>query len=236
VPRETVEIFLSEEDPYYGGAQFLAGIAYPDPLDKNERNLFLHSLVRWTLEERVRLDPDWAQAAQLIRPAYFSGEQKQIDSALKRGTKKLNHRIAVAKFIVVPHLRTIDTGRLTKVHGLNPSINNMSHEVMGFLDWHGDSQATVKSKIWKPSRPVAHAASAYVVWYEILWEKWGRNPAANKQLGFLMLPEYVKEVVEISEIFRAQLSQITQFIIREEETIQFVVVNLESDEQPVPQS
>jgi hypothetical protein len=236
MPRETIEIVLSEVDPYYAGAQFLAAIAYPDPLDKNERDRFMQAVVRWTLGQRVELDPDWARGPQLIRPAYFSGPERPFHSALKRGVKKLNHRIAVAQFIVMPHLRAIDAGRLKRVKGFYPSINNMTHVVMEFLNWHGDSQATVKSKIWKPSRPVAHAAAAYVVWHQILWKKWGRNPDVNKQLAFLMLPEYVDEVVGISEIFREQLQQISQFTIREDETVQFVVVNLEAIEQPVPPS
>ena len=52
---------------------------------------------------------------------------------------------------------------------------------------------------------------AYVIWNEVLWKKWGRNPDADKQLAFLLLPELVEEVVEIAEEVRQQLFQIQQF-------------------------
>ena len=79
MPRETIEITLTEVDPYMPGAKLIAAIAYPDPLDQNERDLFMQAIVRHTLEKRISLHTQWAQEPQLIRPAYFSGEEKQID-------------------------------------------------------------------------------------------------------------------------------------------------------------
>ena len=87
MPRETIEITLSEADPYMPGAMLIAAIAYPDPLDKSERDIFMQAIVRHTLEKRIRLHPQWAQEPQLIRPAYFSGEEKLIDASLRREIK-----------------------------------------------------------------------------------------------------------------------------------------------------
>jgi hypothetical protein len=158
----------------------------------------------------------------LIRPAYFSGEEKQINASLRRGNTKLKHRFAAAQFFLIPHLRAVETGRpLQKVEGFEPTVNNMALQVLNFLDWKGDNQATVKTQIWKPSRPVSHAAAALIVWNEVLWAKWGRNPNVDKQLALCMLPEFVEEVVEISEYYRSMLPEIKQFTIREEETVKF---------------
>jgi hypothetical protein len=222
MPRETIEITLSELDPYISGAQFHAVVAYPHPLDKNEREKFAQAIVRWTLERRMELHSEWAQDFQLIRPAYFSGSEKEHDSILKRGMKRLEHRLAAAQFIVMPHLRAIDTGRPQKVDGFVPTVNNTTILAGAYLGMKSGSQATVKSKVWKPSKPVVHAACAYVVWHQILWDKWGRNPKADKELAFLILPEMVEEVVEIAEIFRGQLADISQFKIQDNETIRFV--------------
>lgn len=225
MPRETIEITLTEVDPYMPGAKLIAAIAYPDPLDQNERDLFMQAIVRHTLEKRIILHTQWAQEPQLIRPAYFSGEEKQIDASLRRGNKKLKHRLAAASFFLIPHLRAIETGqRLQKVQGFEPTVNNMAHQVLDFLDWKGDSHSTVKTQVWKPSRPVAHAAAALIVWKEVLWEKWGRNPKVDKQLALCILPEYVQEVVEISEYYRSMLPEIKQFTIRDEETVKFSTV------------
>jgi hypothetical protein len=222
MPRETIEIVLTELDPYSAGPTFFAAIAYPDPKDKLERSRFMQAISRHTLEKRIELHSEWAQTPQLIRPAYFSGPEKLIDACLRRGNKKLKHRLAAAQFILMPHLRAIDTGHLEKVGGFEPTVNNMAHQILDFMDWHGDSASTVKSKIWKPSRPVVHAAAALVVWHQVLWEKWGRNPNVDKQFALCILPQYVEEVVQISEEFRAQLSDIKQFTIRDDETIKFV--------------
>src|SRR4051812_47638790 len=110
MPRETIEITLTEMDPYMPAAKLIAAIAYPDPLDKKERDLFMQAIVRHTLEKRIVLHSEWAQAPQLIRPAYFSGAEKQIDASLRRGNKKLKHRLAAASFFLIPHLRAIETG------------------------------------------------------------------------------------------------------------------------------
>jgi hypothetical protein len=221
MPRETIEIVLDELDPYQSGALFFAVLAYPDPRDKNERGRFMQAFVRRTLEQRMELHKDFAQDFQIIRPAYFSGSDREHRAILARGTKRLQGRFAVARFIAMPHFREIDTGRPTRVESLLPTVNNMAVLAALHLKMSEESFTTVKSKIWKPSKPIIHAATAYIVWDEILWEKWGRNPKVDRQLAFLILPEYVGEVAEISEEFRSQLAVIKQFTILEEETIRF---------------
>jgi hypothetical protein len=224
MPRETIEIVLTELDPYQSGALFLATVAYPDSTLVKERNRFSQALVRWTLEWRIDHDEKWSQDYQVLRPAYFSGDEKQYANTLKRGTKQLNFALTAAQFMAMPHLRKIDTGYLENVESLEPMVYNMSILAADHLGWGPGSYSNFKANAWGPSKPVIHAAAAYVVWQQVLWEKWGRNPKANKNLAFLMLPEYVKEVVAISEEFRAQLKEITQFKIRDEETIQFTTV------------
>jgi hypothetical protein len=100
----------------------------------------------------------------------------------------------------------------------------MAHQVLDFLDWKGDSHSTAKTQVWKPSRPVAHAAAALIVWKEVLWEKWGRHPKVDKLFALCMLPEYVAEVIDISEYYRSMLPDIQQFTIRDEETVKFSAV------------
>jgi hypothetical protein len=97
MPRETIEIVLTELDPYQSGALFLATVAYPDSTLVKERNRFSQALVRWTLEWRIDHDEKWSQDYQVLRPAYFSGDEKQYANTLKRGTKQLNfaHRGAI---------------------------------------------------------------------------------------------------------------------------------------------
>jgi hypothetical protein len=218
---ETIEITLSSLDPYQGGARFFAAIAYPDPQDQKAQDLFFQAIIRWTLEQRIALHHEWAQSLQALRPVYFSGPDQQHDAILKRGRKRLAERMAVAQYIVLPHLRAIDTGRKAKVDGFEPTVNNMAVLAGSSLGLDSGSQATVKQRFWRPTKPVAHAVCAYIVWDTVLWKMWERNPNADRQLAFLLLPEMVEEVVEVSEIFRGQLQEITQFKIQEHEIIRF---------------
>jgi hypothetical protein len=219
-----IEIILSEVEPYQSGARFFAAIGYPD--DVEQRQLYFQAIVRYAIDRWMDLDEHWASGLRRIRPVYFSGSDKQQQSILRRGNKRVHERLAAAQFFLLPHLRAIDTGRSQKVESYEPTVGNMAILTMNFLGMQGDSQATVKHRIWKPTKLVAHAMCAYVVWHQILWEKWGRNPKADKKLAFLLLPEMVQEVVEVSEVFRSQLAQIQQFKIREQETIRFTTLRL----------
>jgi hypothetical protein len=181
MPRETIEITLSNLDPYRSGATLLGIIAYPDPRDKNERDAFTQTLVRLAILRRIEVDPDWAKGPQVIRPAYFTGSDVLHSSVLRRGTKKLNQRLAIAKFLVIPHLRAIDTGKTARQDGYAATVENMSILAGNFLGLSSGSAKTVQSRLWKPSKPIVHAMCAYVIWNEVLWKKWGRKRARPKR-------------------------------------------------------
>jgi hypothetical protein len=217
MPRETVEIVLSEVDPYRGGALFLAALAYPDPRELHRRKLFAQAMIRWTLETRIACDPDWAGTDQIIKPGYFSGDQKLIDSWVKQGWKKLSQRFAAANAIAIPHFRAVETGRFERVEGFSGRVNDLAILGAVNLGMSEGSASTFKSRFWAPSRPVIHAATAYLAWHENV----GLKPETDKTFAFLMVPEFVEDVVSLSEDYRAQLKDIEQFTIREENTIAF---------------
>ena len=223
MPRETINITLSEMDPYRSGAHFFAIVAYPDPRDRNERDTFAQTLVRQTLMRRIELHREWAEAPQVVRPGYFSGSDAQHASVLNRGAKNLNRRLAAAQYLVLPHLRAIDTGtKRAERGGLKATVENMSILATDFLGMKSESVKTFQSRYWNPSKPVVHAMCGYIIWHQVLWKKWGRKLDVDKQLAFLILPEYVEEVVQIAEEIRLQVPQIRQFKIPESDTIQLV--------------
>jgi hypothetical protein len=221
MPRETIEIVLTEEDPYQSGAYFLAVLAYPDPFDEHQRDRFMQSLIRWAILERVSVDPEWAQQRQPVRPVVFTGQDAQHERNLRLGSTLLNKRFAAAQFILMPHLYAASTGRLPTVDGFYPTVKNMAFKTMDLLGWEGNQTSTLMTKVWKPTRPVAHAASAFVYWHEELYEEFGHEPNVDKRLAFLLFPKMVEEVVKVSERFRSLLPQIDQFCICDTETIEF---------------
>lgn len=222
MPSETVEIVLSDLSPYESGAMYFAVVAYPSPDDKNERERFYRAVIRWTIERRMTIDPKWAGSPQFMKPAYFSISQKQSDATLNRGMKQLIRRLTISHHMAVPHLRAIDTGKEQTVgeYKFAPTVENMALLAADALGMSPKSVPTIKSKNWAPSKPVLHAAAAFWVWHEILWDRLKR-PKIDKTMAFLMMPELVEEVVEYSEIFRQQLLTVKKFTIRESETIHF---------------
>lgn len=240
MPHKVVEISLSEADPYWSGALYFAVLAYPT--DEERRGRFQQSLIRWTLNRRIEMDREWAEGLQLIRPAYFSGSDELHDNALRQGNKILRRRQVVARNLVLPHLRGLDTGRVHRVKGLMPTVGRMLTVVADELGIDVASVATIASRDWRPLKPVAHAVCAFMIWDNILWEMWDRKPDVDRQLAFLMLPEYVAEVAEIAEHFRSQLcdpnnfKKRDDFRIREEDTIQIVTRWTEAAAQSVAKS
>ena len=224
MPREDIEITLSEADPYWSGALYFAVLAYPDPLEKEQRDRFHHAIIRWTLHRRMAMDEQWAQQLQLVRPVYFS-DPGDLNHAriLNNGNKRLNRRQLIARRVVLPHLRKFDTGRTHKVEGFVPTFANMIALATAELGLQEGSVDTVANRDWRPIKPVAHAICAYYVWSHILWTMWGRKKVVDRQLAFLMLPEYVEEVVEIAEHFRPQVCEIAEFNVREKETVRLLV-------------
>jgi hypothetical protein len=169
----------------------------------------------------MALDAKWRNELQLIRPAYFSGSNKVQDKILKEGNKHLKRRQIICQQVVLPHLRSFDTGRVHRVDGGAPNFERTLVRATAELGLSEKSYDTVASRYWKPLKPVAHALCAYIVWSEILWNMWERKSDVDRELAFMMLPEYVAEVVEIAEHFRTQVCQIKDFKIPENNTIRF---------------
>jgi len=216
MPRETIRISLSNPFLPEPGAIFLSTLAYPDRLDAIAREEFRLSLCRQAVLTRCEVDPGWAMTPQIIRPDIFSGPDSDWDNAYNRGRKKLEHRYIAAAFIALPHL-VARFGGPKEFEGYNVTVQNMSYLAMDFMGWEGDSESTLKSKIWGPSRPVVHAAAAYIQWAfepeEVL------PPIEQRILAF---PEALEGILKRSEIFRLGLPLVQQFTIKEEDTIQFL--------------
>src|SRR2546429_4480545 len=162
MPCETIRLHLSTPTPE-PGAMFLSKLAYPDPVDAIARDEFMISLCRWIIRTGCEVAPDWAITPQLMRPAVFVGPDREWHKAFNRGANKLRDRFIAAGFIVYPHMLAL-AGITQRFDGYTATVQNMSQLAMEYMGWDGDSEATMKSRIWGPSRPVAHAALAAMMW------------------------------------------------------------------------
>jgi hypothetical protein len=194
------------------------------------------SLCRKAVLTKCKIDPAWAMIPQPIRPDVFAGPDSDWDNAYNRGVKKLEHRYIAALFIALPHL-IARFGGPKEFQGYNVTVQNMSYLAMDFMGWEGDSESTVKSRIWGPSRPVVHAAAACIL--EALASREVKEAMeAIEDPGVFSLfltcpltlfltypltyPETLEGIVTRSEGIRLGLAVVPQFRVKEEETIQFL--------------
>jgi hypothetical protein len=165
-------------------------------------------------------DQKWANTPQLIRPDAFVASDRAAHKAMQQGINKLKHRLIAALFIALPHFNR-QFGNIKTFAGYNVNVQNMSYLAMDAMNWRGDSESTLKSKIWGPSRSVVHAALPLALWAI----DFGEAPAKVQEvanLAFLLLPKHLQKILKQSEIIRVNLPLIKQFRIKEEDTIQFL--------------
>jgi len=82
--------------------------------------------------------------------------------------------------------------------------------------------STVTSRVCGPVKTHRSCATALHVWETFYWQKEGRKPNVNTRVAMIEYwPNYVAEIVAISEELRAMLPQITQFRIHESDTVKF---------------
>ena len=220
MPRETIRINVSSLESYEAGAIFFSVMAYPDPVDVSEREKFRKSLCRHFIMTRASLDGDWGAKNQPIKPIYFLEEEKVAHSTLKRGLTKLRHRVNTATFLTLPKFAGLE-----RVEGLPTSIKEMSVLAMPELGMKGETASTYKSKIWKPSRPVTHAAAAFVALSRYFFEESDWSGTFQTMVyWFLLYPDDFQELLLLAEKFRQEVGNIGGFPIPEDETIQFLAV------------
>ncbi len=236
MPREIVRINVGSKFPVEVAARFFATIAYPD--NPNERERYHLALCHWCVLMRVKGDPDvtgaegdpdFASKLLYIVPAIFVASDHDCVRALKRGSEKLLQRIAAARWLVMPHLRDEKLKPLQVVKGgefIIPTVNKMTLVAMKELGWTGKAESipTFKSKIWAPSRAVAHAAAAFVF---ACYHAARIFPVAQQVDAYFFKacfehPSTIETLIRKAEGYRLKLAEIEQFKIKEEETVQIL--------------
>jgi hypothetical protein len=178
---------------------------------------------------RVQGDCEFGSKLLPIVPAILVSSDCDCLRFFKRGNKKLIHRVATARWLVMPHLRKekLKPLRIKKDREfIVPTINKMTLVAMEQLGWTGKAKSipTFKSKIWAPSRPVVHVAAAYAL---ACYYADRIFPVEQQADGYFFkfcfeAPSTIAALIRKSEAFRLKLAEIEQFKIKEEETIQFL--------------
>lgn len=223
MPREIVRIEVSL--PHYEAvALFLSALSYPD--DLVARKHFFRALCRrWVWLDTLR---DEKAKILTVNPIIFAPSDQEFMKTLNTGLKRLQLRQIIGLYFILPK----DFGA-KRVSGYSPTVNNLIELVVRHLGWKNKEAAsgsTAKTKVWKPSWPVAHAAGAFA-WFsleqvESLPQGIKEYIEANVWLLMCAPPSVFKKLMWLTESFREWFVQGKIYKnIREENTIQFVFVD-----------
>lgn len=162
-PRETVFLRFGSLPVYEAAAEFYAYIAYPDPLEKTQREKYRIALSRWAVLERGKIDKKWNESIEgPIRPIIFSQSQKVFEKTYQDGSNTWWRRGICAATILFPDLME------ELLDGLAPTVGNLVGMLGNRWGYSESSGKTIESRIWRPTKPVAHAAAAAIYTLSIL--------------------------------------------------------------------
>ena len=227
MPR-TANLNIPAYDPWEQAAIFFTVLAYPSEEQEAERKRFHKALCRWFILRVARNDEFW-RWNQKVRPAYFLNDEKYSSKIFDKGFIQIQYRLTAAWFVAMPHFNAIRTGKLDRVEGLKPTVTHMldlARWNLSEFGWKPDSASgsTARTKLWKPTRPVVHAAAALLFCMKSIFPA-GTSFGLESVITVCLLDqEMLGIVIYLSEYYRQLLPEIEQFCISDDEVVQFVGV------------
>jgi len=221
-----VDLDEGDWDAYEKGARFFSYLAYPGEEETAERERFWTALCRWAIRESIRIDKDAAWNVP-VRAAHFVRDGKSDEKIWDKGMTQIHYRLVTAECVALPHLKAAWTGVLVKLGGFEPTIGNMldlARWSLADYGWKEDSDnSAAKTKLWKPTRPVVHAAAAYTVFCsEHLCPIFDVVDDLKLPIFITMRSTlFIRSITALSEIFRLRVPGIQQLRIKEDELVQF---------------
>jgi len=145
---------------YEIGAMLVTWLAFPGEKESEDRRGRVHaSLCAYALRAKHQSDPEWLVSPQPIKPLYALRTQWDIDRDLRTLERRFRDRMIAAR-MAIGFLKEAVTGEVpTLPAGIKRlSVNQMALMV---LDDTGYTEPeNVETRIWRPSLPVIHLATA----------------------------------------------------------------------------
>jgi hypothetical protein len=140
---------------YEAGASLLTLLTYPDESEEVRSEVHA-SLCAYALRAQCEMDPDWAIRPKPIKPIYALRRPHDNDRHLRTFERRLRDRM-VAGRMAIGFLKEAVTGQIPA--GIKRlSINEMAELVLEDAGY--TEPENVETRIWRPSLPVIHLASA----------------------------------------------------------------------------
>ena len=227
-PKKTVALHFSSLPTYEAAAEFYSYLAFPDPLEEKQRKKYSLALSRWAVLEVGKYDKTWNTTEQMIRPTIFSQPEKLYLNIYKRGSIRLWQRAQFAFMMLLPDLvdEIFGDGQSSRRYSVGNIAFTVATRTFGYST---ESQKTVELRIWRPIKPVAHAAAAFFLCLgsiknpEQEWDDEHKLCLQQPFLATLFYEDVFRSLLlSRAEGLRFQVSNCERFHIGAKETIKFV--------------
>jgi hypothetical protein len=163
---------------YEAGALLVTSLAFPDASDETQGNVHA-SLCNYALKIRSAIEPDWTIVPQPIKPFYTFRSERDYNRDLRTLVRRWRDRM-IAGRMGIAFLKEALPGQVLE---LPPTVKRLSINQLAELvldDTRFTDPHNVETRIWRPSRPVVHLASAIQVYLTL-------TEAGNPLIGLEML-------------------------------------------------
>jgi hypothetical protein len=200
---------------YEAGALVVTWLAYPDGSEDLMGRVHA-ALCACALRATGENDPDWANAPQRLKSTYLLRTASEINRSLRQLKRRLRDRMAAAR-MAYPFLHEVNFGRPPK---LPPGVKRLSINAMSELVLKDAGQSepeNVETRVWRPSLPVIHLATAVHGFLHL-----SEAAAGPPGIGSLILHRNVIEyVVRNAEACEALVGRSEQIRIKPDRLIKF---------------
>ena len=179
------------------GLALMVSLAFPD---RKDDALFLGDALADLCHQYLLMkwgaDPEGAFSPQLIKPIYAFRDQKRLEKNLKDFDKRMQERLHAAK-MAISFLQEAQSGGWPAT--LPKDINKMSlSQLSGLiaLDAQNDDQANIHKRIWQPSLPVIHLATALAVYMNDLAPS---GPTPMHLFELIQKPEFAFTLIRYAD-------------------------------------
>ena len=187
---------------YEAGATVITLLAFPGKSEEHLREAVHAALCHYALRAKCASDPEWVLSPQRIKPFYALRTPDEISKDLRTVPRRLRDRMAAGR-MAIGFLKEVVTGRPPQ---LPPGIARLSINQMASLvleDTENVEVENVKTRVWRPSLPVIHLATATLRLLRLLEPRTGRLDMA----AFLLCREAIETVVRAAERHEALIAQ-----------------------------
>ena len=166
------------------------------------------------LRAKADLDPAWAASPQWIKPLYALRELKEINRDLRSLGRRLRDRMVAAR-MAIGFMQEIELGHVPK---LPPTVERLSLNQMSLLvldDLQQADAGNAEFRVWRPSIPVLHLATAVAVTMDQMDKQGLQAPNVG---DLISNPELIRHIVNLADQHAVLLLQ-SRLRIRPEQLI-----------------